>query len=366
MNEDICIGFVGLGLIGGSLARTLHKSHPEYRIIAYDADEKMTQRAFAEHAIQEVVPAVDEHFTACDYIFLCAPVLANIAYLCTLKELKKDGCILTDVGSVKTEMHKAVDALGLNDCFIGGHPMAGSEKTGYDHASDRLFENAYYIITPADSVPLPAIMAYSELVSSLGALPLILTYEEHDYITAAVSHLPHVIAASLVNLIQDLDGDEEYMKHIAAGGFKDITRIASSSPVMWQQICLANNGNISKVLDAFIRSLIQYRVYIDNQDADELMSVFEQSRDYRDSMSSEPSGPIKKAYMVYCDIADEAGQIATIATILATNGISIKNIGIVNNREFEEGVLKVEFYEEDESQRAGKLLEARGYTIYER
>lgn len=116
--------------------------------------------------------------------------------------------------------------------------MAGSEKTGFEASSDRLIENAYYIITPGGEVALERLTDFTEMISSLGTIPMVLTSEEHDFITAGVSHLPHIIASALVNLVNMLDSEQEYMKTIAAGGFRDITRIASSSPIMWEQICV--------------------------------------------------------------------------------------------------------------------------------
>ena len=207
---------------------------------------------------------------------------------------------------------------------------------------------------------------FTELISSLGAIPLVITAEEHDFITAGVSHLPHIVASALVNLVNLLDNDAQYMKMIAAGGFRDITRIASSSPVMWEQICLENQKNISTVLDEFIRMLIQIRCSIDNQEAENLYDMFARSRDYRDSIDATSSGLINKTYVLYIDIVDEAGGIATIATILAMEGISIKNIGIIHNREFEQGVLKIEFYEEGAMQKGSALLKKRNYIVYER
>lgn len=366
MNETKCVGFIGLGLIGGSIAKAIHKYYPDWTIIAYNRNPEVTKQALQDGVIQGVASDVDTSFSNCDIIFLCAPVSTNTGYLHKLKEIKKDSCLITDVGSVKTEMHEAVNAAGLSHCFIGGHPMAGSEKTGYGNSSYRLIENAYYILTPSEEIDLSAIVEYSELVRALGAIPMILSYDEHDYITATISHLPHVIASTLVNLVGQLDNEEEHMKTIAAGGFKDITRIASSSPVMWEQICMTNGKNISKVLDAYIRSLIQFRVEIDNKNSEQLYHLFDEAREYRNSLPISSSGPIKKAYDIYVDLADEAGGIAAIATLLATNGINIKNIGIIHNREFEEGVLRIEFYEEEAAIRSAKLLRARNYIVTER
>lgn len=360
------IAFIGLGLIGGSIAKAIRKSHPDYHILAYAKHKETLAAALSSNTIDAVCEEHDKRYSSCDYIFLCAPVEYNLEYLEYLKDVIGEHCIITDVGSVKSIIHQRVAELGMEKCFIGGHPMAGSERSGFANSNDRLLENAYYILTPGGEVGLDQLTDFTELVASLGAIPMVLTSEEHDYITAGVSHLPHIIASALVNLVNALDNDQEYMKTIAAGGFRDITRIASSSPVMWQQICLENNKNISIVLDEYIRMLIQIRCSIDNQEADNLYQMFASSKDYRDSIDVTSSGPISKLHVVYLDIADEAGGIATIATILAMEKINIKNIGIIHNREFEQGVLKIEFYEEDALKRAVALLKKRNYIVYER
>ena len=271
-----------------------------------------------------------------------------------------------DVGSVTSTIHITVQELGLSNQFIGGHPMAGSERIGYLNAKASLLENAYYILTPTKEVSNEATIQYKELVVKLGAIPLLLDAKEHDYITAAISHLPHVIASSLVNLVKDKDSEDGIMKLIAAGGFKDITRIASSSASMWQQICLTNTDNIVELLDSYIHSLTTIREELKHHNDDALYSLFEDARIYRDSFINASSGPIKISYSINIDIADEPGALASIATILALNGISIKNIGIVHNREFEEGVLKIEFYEEQEITKAKTVLSSKGYNIHEK
>ena len=361
------IGFIGLGLIGGSIAKAIRKFHPDYHILAYARHKETLAAALNSGVIDGVLEKGRRNvIKSATMIFLCAPVEYNIEYLKYLKTVISDSCIITDAGSVKGPIHEAVEKLEMDHCFIGGHPMAGSERSGFSNSSDHLLENAYYILTPGGQVSLNKLTEFSELVDSLGAIPMVLTAEEHDFITAGVSHLPHIIASSLVNLISSLDNDAEYMKTIAAGGFRDITRIASSSPVMWQQICLENTKNISTVLDEYIRMLIQIRCSVDNKDADQLYQLFAASRDYRDSIDVTSCGLITKAYVLYLDIVDEAGGIATIATILAMDNISIKNIGIIHNREFEQGVLKIEFYEEDAMKRGAALLKKRNYIVYER
>ena len=361
----ITCGFVGLGLIGGSIARALKANRKDIVIIACDPNEETLKLATEQKIADEAYPAPCDAFTACDYIFLCAPVSHNDENLLKILSYRKKDCILTDVGSVKTPINSLIHSLGLTDCFIGGHPMAGSERIGFANSKAGLLENAYYILAPAPQVPAAKIAEFQGLVTSMGAIPLQVESQKHDYVTAAVSHLPHIVAAALVHLVQDHDDAQGLMKSIAAGGFKDITRIASSSPVMWQQICALNSGPIEEMLDRYIRYMTNIREMIHAHNTQGIYDLFETSRDYRDSIPGSSAGPIKKAFALYCDIIDEAGGIAAIATILAANRISIKNIGIIHNRSFEEGVLRIEFYEQEACAGAVLLLKKYRYIVYE-
>lgn len=366
MTEKTKIGFIGLGLIGGSVAKAIRQYYPTYEIVAFDKNRETLALATQESCIDVACSTIDDNFSGCDYIFLCAPVSYNTAYLKQLKRYMHDRLIITDVGSVKTAIHHEVSALGMEECFIGGHPMAGSEKSGFVNSKAMLIENAYYIITPSAKISQEKLDRYTAFIESLRALPVVLDYEEHDYITGTISHLPHIIASTLVNLVHDTDSKEEWMKHLAAGGFKDITRIASSSPTMWQHICLKNRDNLVKILDAYMDRLKDARDCVSAGNESDLYALFDSSRNYRNSIPSGSAGPLKKVYAVYCDIVDETGGIATIATILASNNISLKNIGIVHNREFEEGVLRIEFYDEGSSSKAAELLQKYRYIVYER
>ncbi|MGF0034428.1 prephenate dehydrogenase [Bariatricus sp. SGI.154] len=360
------IGFIGLGLIGGSIVKAIRQYYPDYEIVAFDKSKETLALATQESMIDVAATTIDDNFYHCNYIFLCAPVSYNTAYLKQLTCYLHDDCILTDVGSVKTSIHKEVEALGIESYFIGGHPMAGSEKSGYINSKAMLIENAYYVLTPTKKVSQQKIEKYTRFVQSLRALPIVLDYNDHDYVTGTISHLPHIIAASLVNFVRDTDTKDELMKNLAAGGFKDITRIASSSPTMWQHICLKNKDNISQILSEYIQTLEQAKNLIDTEDEQGIYDLFDASKNYRNSIPESSAGPIKKLFAVYCDIIDEAGGIAAIATILASNNLNIKNIGIVHNREFEEGVLRIEFYDESSSKKAAEVLQKFRYIVYER
>lgn len=366
MNTRKKIGFIGLGLIGGSIAKAIRQYFPSYEIVAFDKNRETLALAEQEHTIDTACICVDEHFKECSYIFLCTPVAYNNAYLKQLKLFLHKDCILTDVGSVKTSIHEEISALNIEEYFIGGHPMAGSEKTGFANAKPVLIENSYFILTPTQKVSQEKINNYTSFIKSLKAIPIVLDYKEHDYITGVISHLPHIIASTLVNFVKNTDSKDGLMKQLAAGGFKDITRIASSSPTMWQHICLKNQSNIIQILNEYIALLEQTKDSLSHSDAQEIYNLFENSKNYRNTIADSSAGPIKKMFAVYCDIVDETGGIATIATILASNNISLKNIGIVHNREFEEGVLRIEFYDEASSHKATELLQKYRYIVYER
>ena len=360
MSKLTC-GFIGLGLIGGSIAKALKENIPDIRIIAFDISRESLALAAKENLADVTVSVINEAFSECDYIFLCAPVRKNDENLAAVKKFINPDCLLTDVGSVKTGIHQAVCRAGLDHCFIGGHPMAGSERVGFLNSRAALLENAYYILTPTSSVPGRKLDAYRELVSGMRAIPLVLDYREPDYVTAAISHLPHVVAASLVNLVCRSDSRDGIMRTVAAGGFKDITRIASSQAGMWQQICLTNGSNISSLLSGYIDILTRFQEALDAGDSEFLYTQFENARGYRDSLPNASCGPIKRSYRISVEIPDRSGTLAHITTLLADREISIKNIGITHNREGDDGVLKIEFYDENALKLAAGILKASGY-----
>ena len=360
------IGFIGLGLIGGSIAKKMKINHPECEIIATARRQETITEAYGMNLISNDILLPLSAFEDCDLIFLCAPVEKNLDYLRELKNIVSKHTIITDVGSTKTQIHKEVISLGLEKQFIGGHPMTGSEKTGISNANEYLLENAYYIITPTKETTEEQVNEFYSLVKDLGSIPMVLDYEAHDYATASISHLPHMIAYTLVNLVKDIDDENETMKTIAAGGFKDITRIASSSPVMWESICMTNQEQLIKLMDSYIDSLSELRNDIKNSDSQILLNKFQSAKDYRDSITVRNVKSYNKVHELFLDLADEAGGIAIIASILAFKGISIKNIGIVHNREFEEGVLHIEFYDAESTDLAAELLIEKNYIVHRR
>lgn len=359
------IGFIGFGLIGGSLAKIWHRLHPEIEIIIYEHHEKPSleyQKAKEDGVVTFITRELSE-FSDCDLIILCTPVISIVKYLQLLKDVVSESSIITDVGSVKGVVTEAAKSFGLAKNFIGGHPMAGSEKTGYSNADSNLFENSYYILTPFKETDEKKLAILKSLIAETRAIPVVIDSDRHDEVTAAISHVPHIVASSLVNSVAGKN--DNMMELLAAGGFRDITRIASSSPAMWRDICISNKDSIGKFLASYIEELQLIKSRIEEGAREDIFDFFGNSKEYRDSL------PLKKSNMaisheILLYVPDEPGEIAIIASILAARGISIKNIGIAHNREYSEGVLRVEFYDHFSMKAAYKAIKERNYMIFDK
>lgn len=364
MEQQIVCSFLGLGLIGGSAARALKQYNPRVFIKVYDSDPQTVTAALAEKTADLGYSSVTEDFCQCDYLFLCAPVSVNLDNLENISRFLPQNCILTDVGSVKGVIHEQIRNLHLQKQFIGGHPMTGSERYGFQNSSAALLENAYYILTPEAEVAKDKVQAFYTLIQSTKAIPFLLDIQKHDETTAVISHLPHLIASSLVNLVQKNDDSNATFRTLAAGGFKDITRIASASPALWQQIISENSPNILPFLTAYIKDLTQLKDELSKGNTSYIYRFFETARDYRDSFADTRSGPYIKQFVLTVDIPDKSGALADVVNLLAGREISIKNIGIVHNREYQEGVLRMEFYTLHEYEASILLLKENGYPIH--
>lgn len=360
------IGFIGLGLIGGSLAKAFKKFQLVDYLVAFDQSKENLELAHTELTIDDYViedSQLELYFKDLDYIFLCCPVQINVHYYQKLIAFTTERTTITDVGSTKTDIAIEVMNFNAKSHFIGGHPMTGSEKSGFSAANAHLFENAYYLLTPTPITDFTQEEHLVNLLKGIGAIPMLISPDDHDFTTAAISHVPHIVASALVNTVSALDKEENYMHTLAAGGFKDITRIASSSPVMWQQISLVNKEMILMVMEYLTAQLNGMKHSLLNNNEADVYHFFDQARKYRNSFHERPLGPFIKTYSITVDIIDEPGIIAKIATLLSEHEISLKNIGIINNREDAPGVLEILFYDQASQRQSYDILSER-YTVY--
>jgi len=247
------ISIVGVGLIGGSLGLALKEKNPNFKITGIDKPE-IIKKAIARGAIDEGTINLEEGVKEANIIIIATPVKTILNLLTQIDPFLKKGCIVTDVGSTKRQIVKRADKVLSKDIFfIGGHPMAGSEEYGVESANPHLFQDKTYILTPTPKSNLLALEKTFLLIRMVGAKKLILDPLEHDRIVGAMSHLPQIIAISLINTIGELSlrGDNNnYFKAIGEG-FKDMTRIASSPYKIWEDICNTNQENILEMIQKF-------------------------------------------------------------------------------------------------------------------
>jgi prephenate dehydrogenase len=359
----IKVAIIGLGLIGGSLAKALKEKAGIKDIRAVSRNEASLRKAEQDGAILRGYTVLDPEVFDSSIIFLCTPLNTTIEYIDILSENAAPDCLVTDVCSIKGAIISHVNQMEKPPGFIGGHPMAGSEKKGYEYSVPHLFENAYYVLTPSRMTGHSHIRFMKELVEKIGGIPVVLDAKTHDKATAAISHVPHLVASALVNMVRECD-EEGIMRLLAAGGFKDITRIASSDPEMWEGIVTGNRGEVTLILEKFEEVIKDVRRSINAENSKRIIQFFKQAKTFRDEFQHGSKGLIAPVYNLVIDVEDTPGIIGRIATKLGDSGINIKNINVSNSREMEEGCLRITLPDEKSLDAAFTILRKEGYRIH--
>jgi len=358
------ISIIGLGLIGGSLAKAFRRWDKNLQIYAVDSCTSSLKRAVSEGIIDSGFGECCYEIWNSDIIFICTPIRKTLQFITELSVNIREDCIITDVASTKGEICHYIESLEKPPIFIGGHPMAGTEKSGYSNAFAHLFENAYYALTPTKTSTETAINMMQTLLSGIGAIPIIVSPEKHDLITGCISHVPHIIASALVTLAGSNENDTGLIKLLAAGGFKDITRIASSNPTMWENVVLSNSSIVVDLLENYKKIVDEMISNIKSSNNKEIYHFFDNAKAFRDSFSTTAVGLIPRNFELIADIKDEPGIIGKIATLLGNNEINIKNINVSNSREFEQGCLIITLSDQNNTDRAFEILSNSSYKVF--
>lgn len=337
------IAIIGVGLIGGSMGMSLVGQNLAAEVVGIDSSTETIATAIKTKAIHRGTNDLTGVRDA-DLIILATPVGSSAATLKKALPYIKPRAIITDVGSTKNEIVSlAENIVGLDKFFIGGHPMAGSEQAGILGADRYLFENAIYIITPTANTNTAALNIVKSLIAAMGAKVIELQPAEHDLMVAAVSHLPHLIAAALVNTAGKINKENDKLMLLAAGGFRDTTRIAASHPIMWRDICLTNKDMILKALYEFRVELDQFENEILSCDGQKLESQFQRARDIRKTIPEKVKSYLPLLHEIVVTVPDKPGMIAEVASILGSKGINITDIEILHVREGEGGTIRLGF-----------------------
>lgn len=358
------IAIFGVGLIGGSLALCF-KGKPGIRVVGHSPNPASVEKYLKRGVVDEATTSMREAAEDADVIFLCVPVGLLESYLMQLLELPlKKGCIITDVGSTKGAIDRRARQVMPDDIyFIGGHPMAGSERSGVEAASTFLFENAFYVLTPNENVPEDVYQKLEKLLTYTRARIIRVDAQLHDEIVGAISHLPHIIAVALVNQVAKYNEMNSLYENLAAGGFRDITRIASSDPVVWRDILLDNKAVLLELLDDWNEEIRQFRQLLVSEDADGIEEQFAQAAKFRNRLPERRKGVIQAMYDVYVDVPDQPGIIARITTLLSNHQINLSNIQIHESRADVPGVMRLSFRNDHDQEKAEQLLKSEGYLV---
>lgn len=362
MNGIERITIIGVGLMGGSLALGLKRAGFRGCITGCGSSLSSLEEARSLGAIDIISQNDGEAVQGADLVIIAAPLRYYESIFKSIAPHLKSNAIVTDIGSVKGYVRKAAEAwLPKNACFIGGHPMAGSEKSGIKAASSVLYENAYYFICHGDGVPSEAIERIKAMVAMLKAYPVIIEAEMHDKIVAKISHLPHIVASSLVKVLES-DGDLSHMTY-AGGGFRDTTRIASSEPNMWKDILLYNRPEVLSYIELLEKKLGSFKEILKAGRSDEIYDFFNRSKVIRDQLPAKIRGNITTLYEISISVEDRPGSLGKLTCLMGDHNINIKEIEVLHSRDGEEGAIRMAFDSSEFAEKALSLLKKEGFRV---
>ena len=272
---------VGPGLLGASIAMGLREKKISGEIWAWLRDERKADMCRESHWCDRALVDIKEAITGSDLIILCTPVESILTQLDCISLWAGEGCLVTDVGSLKKEICKKAEKVFKGKCssFIGSHPMAGSEKAGMEFASADILNQKNCIVTPSKNIDEEQLDKINALWNRLGMLVSSMGMEEHDEVMSWISHLPHLVASSLINTIMSRNPK---MIRYCGNGLRDTTRIAAGNPQMWMEILLGNKENLQQGIDDLLKSLEEFREALSNGDRVDLLKMLQSAKDSRD------------------------------------------------------------------------------------
>ncbi len=351
------ISILGLGLIGGSIAKSLKACDATLKIYGYDKNE-ILELAFSQNVIDEKLNSIEESVKS-EIIFLCFPLDYSLQVFKELAPKLNSSNLLTDVCGVKNIFHEEWKNLNSKGFFVGGHPMTGKEVSGFHNSDSLLFENSIYILTN-EVKDYFAWEDFIEVIHKLGARINFLSPKVHDIVVASVSHLPQLLAISLINSASLQNSDIHFYDY-AAGGFRDMTRIASSSFDIWESVIKLNKEKILAALDSFENEFQQVKNIIANGDLNKLSEKFESARKKRDEIPKNRKGMISQLFDLFVFVKDQPGEISKISTALYRQNINIKDMELLKIREGSGGTFRLSFSKSEEVKLAKKILEEEGF-----
>lgn len=356
------ISIIGMGLIGGSIALALKKSGFGGKIFGQDISIDALIEAKKLGAVDDYTTSLIDAAQESDLVIIATPMGHYEDVFNGIAPYLRPNTLVTDVGSVKKyPMTLAGTTLPKHIRFIGGHPMAGSERTGIQSASPYLFENAYYFITPAEGELDENTLRLKRLIQGLGAYPVIINAEAHDHVTALISHIPHLMAGLLVTLL-DRNQETNYLSY-AGGGFRDTTRIASANPCMWKDILFMNKDEVIKGIEELEFSLRTFKLNLLKEEHQNIIDTLSRAKQIRDLIPKHMKDAIPRLFDIMIDVQDRPGMLGEITHMMGQHSINIKEIEIVHAREGRDGVVRLAFSTGQEQRRAIDIFKESKFSV---
>lgn len=343
--------------MGGSMALAINERKLAQTIVGCDINQDNIKMALAAGAIHESARPETAVRNA-GLVILATPVGTTTAILREIKDCLNPGTVVTDLGSTKQAVVEQAEEIIPGGWFVGGHPMAGAETSGFNGADPYLFENAYYLLTPTHATNPAALNIVRKLAGAIGALVVEMSPSRHDLIAATISHLPHLVAAALVDAVAVMPDGESALA-FAAGGFRDTTRIAAGSPEMWRDIFLSNHIRILDALGFYRRAIDEMELAIKNRDGRRIYELLSHAGNLRKGLPVKSKGYLPNIYEVVVTVPDRPGIIAMLAGLLGDAGVNICEIEILRAREGYGGTIRIGFATPEEQQRAIELLQEK-------
>jgi prephenate dehydrogenase len=358
------VAVVGVGLMGGSLGAALRALPDAPRVTGTDADEGALALALERGVLDDAVPvaAADAALLAADLVVVATPAAASAEWLERLGSVGYAG-VVTDVASTKAAV--VADARRLLDSaatFVGGHPMAGSERSGVAAADAELFRGAYYVLTPSEDTDVDAYRRLHQLVTSIGARVIAVDATAHDEAVAAISHVPHVAASALTNLAAARAAGGSDVLRLAAGGFKDMTRIAAGSPDLWTGICLDNREAVVRGLGEFTGQVDEFSTLLAAGDRDAVRAWLGRAAEVRRSLPARWVPASERLRELTVGMTDKPGAVSAITQAAARAGCNIEDIGIDHVTE-DTAVLHLLLTDEGDVEALVADLSANGFDV---
>lgn len=352
---------LGAGLMGGSLAMALGR-HPEVDVITvYDVSAQVREKA-REILSCKVAGSPESAVRDADMVFIATPAGSVVDVFQSVQSSMKKSAIASDLASVKSRITSRIDALKPDGVtYVGGHPMTGSEQSGIEAARPDLFSDCYYILTPTDETDPSSLETLHRFLTKMGSRVITIDPESHDRAMAAVSHVPHLVAQLLMDMASREREHTKSLFKLAAGGFRDMTRIAASDPKLWLDVCQENSGYIAARLRELSVDVERLASAVESGDSRELATRFERARRERLELSRRGARDPGQMFEVRMAVPDEPGIISRITTATGAVGVNIEDIGIVHPLEGETGILTLRVKGEKQARLAADAASSLGF-----